>query len=122
MTIALTGLFGKTMPDVVPIGILLWIGTKRPIDPLIAVRPLPNRTYDAPTLGLMSFQFGTFFTGEKSRAGTHGSACRFCLGIFPLTKSSRVSRFIVNRLIVHCSWAKYAPWFTRFMLRYGVAQ
>src|SRR5678816_418656 len=110
------------MPEVVPIGILLWIGMRRPMDSLIAVRPLPKRSYDAPTRGLKSFQFGTFFTGAKSRAGTHGPAGRCCSGMEPLTNSSRPPRFSVRRFIVHCSCAYSAPCSTRFLFSYGVAQ
>ena len=48
--------------------------TKRPKNPLMAVRPVPNKSYAAPTRGFTSFQFGTFLTSGKLRAGTHGPA------------------------------------------------
>src|SRR5438128_9734542 len=39
--------------------------TYRPIDVLSAVRPLPNRSYDTPSRGFTSFQFGMFSTRPK---------------------------------------------------------
>src|SRR5262245_59445368 len=45
--------------------------TYRPTVALTAVRPLPNRSYDAPIRGLMSFQFGTSGTFANVLGPTH---------------------------------------------------
>src|SRR5687768_17295321 len=51
-----------------------------PIVPLIAVLPLPNRSYDAPNLGETSFQFGTLGTRANRRSGTNRPAGEICSG------------------------------------------
>src|SRR5262245_16745226 len=81
MTIRLTGLFNCTMP---PGGSNARL---RDSDALIAVRPLPNRSYAAPSRGLRSLKLGMWLCAGKSRAGTNGPAGRCCAGTLPFSPS-----------------------------------
>src|ERR1700682_6158644 len=45
--------------------------TYRPADTLSAVRPSPKRSYEPPSRGFKSFQFGTSFVGAKLRGPIH---------------------------------------------------
>ena len=77
----------------------------RPRDALIAVRPLPNRSYETPSRGFRSFQLGMSCTAAKSRAGTKLLASTCCAGTHPLRCSNLRPRLSVSRLMVHRSWA-----------------
>src|SRR5262249_5808715 len=57
--------------------------TYRPSDALSAVLPLPNRSYDTPSRGFRSFQFGTPPTLSKLRAPTNCPAGTSCGGTHP---------------------------------------
>src|SRR3954466_13936869 len=58
--------------------------TYRPSDALIAVRPLPNRSYDPPRRGSRSYQRGTSFTSSNVRSGTNADAGALWAGTWPL--------------------------------------
>src|SRR5262245_45719666 len=55
--------------------------TYTPKLPLIAVRPLPVRSYDAPMRGETLFQFGTSLIASNCRTGTKRPAGSVCAGI-----------------------------------------
>src|SRR5438093_1695471 len=77
-----------------------------PSDALIAVLPLPNRSYAAPRRGLRSCQLGTLSTLAKCNSGTKSPAGRVDSGTQPWKSSYRTPRFMVNRFTVHWSCAK----------------
>src|SRR5437762_555171 len=81
---------------------------KRPRFALTAVFPLPNRSYDMPSRGEISFQFGMSDTPRKLRAGMKGPAGNDCGWIYALKKSLRTPTLSVTRFTVHLSWA-YRP-------------
>src|SRR5215467_1121760 len=55
--------------------------TYTPKLPLIAVRPLPVRSYEAPMRGDTLFQFGMFVIASNCRTGTNRPADSVCAGI-----------------------------------------
>src|SRR5262245_54984025 len=71
---------------------------------LIAVRPLPNRSYDAPKRGERLFQFGMSGTASKDRAGTKRPAAADCGSTDALRWSKRRPPLTVMRLSVQTSW------------------
>src|SRR5437764_15446407 len=77
---------------------------------LIAVLPLPNKSYAAETRGLMSFQFGTFSTAAKLllRFGSQRCGAAVNGSVASLSMSRRMPPLNVRRFIVQRSCA-YRP-------------
>src|SRR5689334_13307733 len=84
---------------------------------LSAVLPVPNTSQDAPSRGVMSFQFGTLVMAAKLRAPMNWTGPRFCSGTSALRWSYRIPRFAVTRFRVYCSCTKIP----KFRLRFSVA-
>src|SRR5262249_9651960 len=67
----------------------------RPTDALIAVLPLPNRSYAPPSRGWIFFQLGMSSCSGNVIAGTYLPAGRVCAGAYALIESNLTPRFSV---------------------------